>query len=370
VGLSTDEKTIAGLLKERGYATMIVGKWHCGDQPEFLPTRHGFEHYYGIPFSNDMGRQAWKKPGRYPPLPLLDDEEVIEEQPEQEGLTERYVERCVRFIRENRENPFFLYLAHMHVHRPILVARRFAETAKNGRYGAAVECIDWAAGMLFYELKKLGIDRNTLVVFTSDNGSRGDLGGSNGPLRGGKGTTWEGGQRLPFIARWPGQIPAGRTNAAVMTSMDFLPTFASLAGTSAPDDRMIDGKDIRPLLLGEEGAASPHDAFFYYRLNTVEAVRSGRWKLHVRKHDDEMLELYNLEEDIGETTNVADRHPDVVADLKARLQACREDLGDEATGVEGANCRPIGRVDEGRTLTEYDPDCPYICAEYDTPEAG
>ena len=372
VGLAPGEITVATLLKERGYATMLVGKWHCGDQPEFLPTRHGFDRYFGIPFSNDMGRHQ-NRQKQYPPLPLLHDEEVVEEQPEQEGLTERYVEHAVRFMRRNRRQPFFLYLAHLHVHRPVLVSRRFTKHAQNGRYGAAVECIDWAAGALFHELRKLELDKNTLVIFTSDNGSRGDLGGSNGPLRGGKGTTWEGGQRLPFIAWWPGRIPAGQTCREVATSMDFLPTLAGLAGARTPEDRILDGKDIRSLLLGEPGARSPHDAFFYYIRNNLEAVRCGKWKLHVRKWDRDamtMPELYDLEADLGETNDVAAQHPDIVAELQARLQACREDIGDEATGVRGANVRPIGRVDNPKPLTHYNPDCPYIWAEYDTDECG
>jgi len=201
VGLDPSERTVARILKDQGYATMLVGKWHCGDQPEFLPTRHGFDHYFGIPYSNDMGRQRTFDPGRWPPLPLMRDEQVIQAQFEQESLTERYADEAVQFLRNNAEKPFFLYLAHMHVHRPVLVSPRFAGHA-NGRYGGAVEAIDWVTGVLMYELRQLGLDENTLVVFTSDNGSRGDLGGSNAPLRGRKGQTWEGGQRVCCIARW------------------------------------------------------------------------------------------------------------------------------------------------------------------------
>ncbi len=369
VGLNGTERTVASILKDQGYVTMLVGKWHCGDQPEFLPTRHGFDHYFGIPFSNDMGRQRWGDPDRWPPMPLLNDEDVIQEQPEQESLTERYVEKAVSFVRANADTPFFLYFAHMHVHRPVLVSPRFSPS-RNGRYGAAVEAIDWSAGVLLYELKRLGLDDNTLVIFTSDNGSRGDLGGSNGPLSGGKATTWEGGQRVPCIARWPGQIPAGSTCSEIATAMDFLPTFAKLAGSEAPTDRIIDGKDIRPLLLGEEGARSQYEAFFYAIGNHVEAVRVGKWKLHVHKRREEFHALHNLETDIGETTDVSAENPEIVEDLTARLAAHRRDVGDTLTGVEGANCRPIGRVANPKPLTEYDPDCPYICAEYDTAESG
>jgi arylsulfatase A-like enzyme len=369
VGLSDKEKTIASLLKERDYATMIIGKWHCGDQPEFLPTRHGFDHYYGIPFSNDMGRQVGRKTN-YPPLPLLMDEEVIEEQPDQAGLTERYVEKAVSFLRQHQDEPFFLYLAHMYVHLPIYVQTRFANESENGRYGAAVACVDWAAGVLFGELKKLGIDENTLVIFTSDNGSRvREEGGSNAPLRGTKGTTFDGGQRLPCIMRWPGQIAAGRECPELVSSIDLLPTFAKLAGTEAPTDRIIDGKDIRSLLF-EDGAKSPREHFFYFRKSQLDAVRNDRWKLFVRRGEQDIQELYDLRADIGETTNVYDQHPEVVAELTALIEACREDLGDSGTGTEGKNRRPIGRVEDGKPLTQFDPNHPYYAAEYDLTEAG
>lgn len=368
VGLSQNEKTVASVLRENGYATMLVGKWHCGDQPEFLPTRHGFDHYYGIPYSNDMGRQVGRE--HYPPLPLMDDDEVIQEQPDQTSVTERYVERSVRFIRENKDRPFFLYLAHMYVHLPLYAPERFLRQSENGPYGAAVECIDWAASVLLDEIKVLGLDENTLIVFTSDNGSRGkDEGGSNAPLRGGKGTTWEGGQRLPCIMRWPGKIPAATECNGMALSMDFLPTFAELAGCDLPDDRIIDGKSITPLMAGEE-ATTQHDAFFYYFKDDIQAVRSGNWKLHIRRRDDEVAELYDLEADIGETENVHDMHPDVVKDLLSKIQACREDIGDGATGVEGANCRPVGRVENADTLTHYNPDHPYIISMYDIEDAG
>ena len=257
VGLNPDEITIAEILKGQGYATKIVGKWHCGDQPEFLPTRHGFDSYYGLPYSNDMGIQASNLFRPMPPLPLLRDEEVIEEQPDQASLTERYVEESVRFIREHRDRPFFLYFAHMHVHLPHYVAWRFLKTAINGPYGAAVECIDWSVGVLMHELKRLGLDERTLVIFTSDNGSRGDRGGSNQPLKGGKFNTWEGGLRVPCIMRWPGTIPAGTVSSEIVTSMDFLPTLARLAGAEPPADRIIDGKDVAALMTGEAGRRQP-----------------------------------------------------------------------------------------------------------------
>jgi arylsulfatase A-like enzyme len=371
LGLNPSEITVARLLKDSGYATKIVGKWHCGDQKEFLPTRHGFDSYYGIPYSNDMGIQ--KEDDKNPPLPLLRDEEVIQAQPDQRGITERYVEESVRFIRENAktETPFFLYLAHMHVHLPHYPPERFVRESDNGVYGAAVACIDWAADVLFHELKALGLDDDTLVIFTSDNGSRvRDEGGSNGQLRGTKGTTWEGGQRVACIARWPGKVPAGKVCEELTLSMDLCPTLAAVGGSEMPSDRIIDGKDIRPLLFGEEGAASEHDAFFYYKRMSIEAVRSGKWKLHIRKDDEELQKLYDLESDVGETRNVYDQHPEVVQSLNEKIEACRKDLGDEAAGVEGENIRPAGRVDNPVTLTHLDPDHPYMIAMYDLKERG
>ncbi len=370
IGLSADEVTVAEILKGQGYATKIVGKWHCGDQPEFLPTRHGFDSYYGLPYSNDMGIQASNLFRPMPPLPLLRDEEVIEEQPDQASLTSRYVEESVRFIREQRAGPFFLYFAHMHVHLPHYVAWRFLKTAINGPYGAAVECIDWSVGVLMHELKRLGLDERTLLIFTSDNGSRGDRGGSNLPLKGGKFNTWEGGLRVPCIMRWPGTIPAGTVSSEIVTSMDFLPTLARLAGAEPPADRIIDGKDVAALMTGQPGAVSPHDAFFYYLGDRLQAVRSGPWKLHVWRDGAALRELYNLEADLGETRNVAADHPEIVRELEAKAAAMREDIGDAALGIAGRNCRPVGRVDNPKPLTEFDPAHPYMMAMYDLPDRG
>ncbi|HRW09761.1 MAG TPA: sulfatase [Caldilineaceae bacterium] len=375
LGLNPNEVTVAKLLKTQGYATKIVGKWHCGDQPEFLPTRHGFDSYYGIPYSNDMGIQYDKD--TYPPLPLLRDEEVIQAQPDQAALTERYVEECIRFIRANQEQPFFLYFAHMYVHLPIYPPERFLQQSQNGRYGAAVEAIDWSVGVLLYELKRLGLDENTLVIFTSDNGSRArDEGGSNEPLRGYKGTTWEGGQRVPCMMRWPAQIPAGSVCREIITAMDLCPTLAALGGAEMPTDRIIDGKDITPLMHAASGADSRQDTFFYYIMHNLMAVRVGKWKLHVgrmtfpNKGITSVAELYNLETDIGETTNLYDKHPKIVADLEAQLAACRLDMGDAMTGVVGENVRPVGRVENPDTLTHYDPEHPYIIAMYDLQDRG
>ncbi|GHC08287.1 sulfatase family protein [Cerasicoccus arenae] len=368
VGLNPDETTIAKLLQQEGYASKLVGKWHCGDQPEFLPTSHGFDSYFGIPYSNDMGRQ--KEDDVNPPLPLLRDKSVIQEQPDQAGITERYVEDCVQFMREKKDQPFFLYLAHMYVHVPIYAPASFMKKSLNGRYGAGVEMVDWATEVLLDELKQLGIDDNTLVIFTSDNGSRArGEGGSNGPLRGHKAQTWEGGQRVPCIMRWPKGIPAGLTSDALCSAMDFYPTLATLGDAKLPTDRIIDGKDIAPLMT-QTGAESPHEAFFYYFKNDLEAVRDNEWKLHVFREGEAVDELYNLREDIGESKNVFAKHPEVVARLMKLVDACRADIGDSAVGITGQNNRPIGRIENADTLTHYDPTHPYIIALYDLQDRG
>ena len=381
IGLNPDETTIAGALKDVGYSTKIIGKWHCGDQPEFLPTNHGFDSYYGLPYSNDMGRQVddpkindhdrMEKLRSRPPLPLIRDEDVIQEQPDLRALTERYTEEAVSFIRGNADNPFFLYFAHMYVHLPLYAPENLVNASENGDYGACVAGVDWVAEVLFDELKRQGLDENTLVIFTSDNGSRLDnQGGSNGALRGKKGTTWEGGQRVPCIMRWPGHIPAGEVRNELISSIDFFSTIAGLAGAEVPQDRTTDGNDMTPLMFATEPTTSPRSEFFYYYKNTIEAVRDGKWKLHVRRLDEEVNELYDLDSDIGETTNVFADHPDVVSRLTALVEACRVDLGDEANGFVGNDVRPAGRVDNPDTLTHYDPEHPYIYAEYDKAERG
>ncbi len=366
IGLNTSETTIAGMLKEQGYATRIVGKWHCGDQPEFLPTRHGFDGYYGIPYSNDMGRQP-DMPD-YPPLPLMRDEEVMEAQPDQAAITARYVEDARRFMREKRDTPFFLYFAHMHVHLPHYVQERFLRESENGPYGGAVAAIDWAMGVLMHELEQLGLREDTIVLFTSDNGSRADFGPSNGNLRGTKGQTWEGGQRVPLIAWSPGTIPAGVVQSGLTSSIDLLPTIAALTGAEAPSRDVIDGVDLSDLLTGRT-SDSARSEFFYYHYDSIEAVRVGDWKLHLRKRDQEMRELYHLGKDPGETNDVYRDEPETVAALTKRVEEMRKDLGDAATGDPG-RVRPAGRVAQGRTLTEFDPNHPYYMAEYDLIDRG
>jgi arylsulfatase A-like enzyme len=290
----------------------------------------------------------------------MHNEEVVQEQPDQASVTERYVENAVHFMRENKDQPFFLYFAHMYVHRPCYAPERFVMKSQNGRYGACVECVDWSTGALMQELDKLGLTDNTIVMFTSDNGAEGRQERSCRPLRGHKGTTWEGGQRLPFIVRWPAKIPAGTECSEMITSMDLLPTLASITGGQVPTDRKIDGKDVTPLFLGEEDAKTPHEAFFYYLVDKLEAVRSGKWKLHLERR-----ELYDLEADISESNNVIDDHPDVVERLETLAQACREDIGDSLKEMEGANCRPSGKAENPETITKTDLNHPYVIAMYD-----
>ncbi len=380
IGLPPSEISLARVLSDAGYATQAVGKWHCGDQPDFLPTNHGFDHYFGLPYSNDMGRQA-NRPEfmpELPPLPLIVDGEVVEQQPDQASLTDRYVAHAIEFIRRSSGRPFFLYLAHMYVHLPIYVPERFAAASTNGPYGAAVESIDWATSVLMDELTAQGIADNTIVIFTSDNGSLGDnpppwgssepLGGSNDPLRGTKGTTWEGGQRVPGIVRWPDRVPAGRVSDEIITAMDLYPTLANVCGAAVPTDRVIDGRDVQELWCG--GVASPHDAFYYYWMNDLEAVRSGQWKLHFSKRGAETRALYDLSTDPSERNDVLADYPDEALKLDALAEVARSTLGDARLGVTGAEVRPVGRVSDPQPLTEYDPDHPYYMAEYDLSDRG
>ncbi|QXC59383.1 sulfatase [Aquihabitans sp. G128] len=380
LGLPPSEISLGALLGSAGYRTQMIGKWHCGDQPAFLPTNHGFDHYLGLPYSNDMGRQAPMAEGpfapppgaepRYlPPLPLLLDHDVIEQQPDQASLTERYVTEAVRFLRDCGDDPFFLYLAHLYVHVPIYVQERFARQSANGPYGAAVASIDWATAVLVHELRSLGLEDDTIVIFTSDNGSRGIDGGSNQPLRGAKTTTWEGGMRVPCIVRWPGHVAPGRTTDEVATAMDLYPTLAAACGATLPDDRTIDGCDITALLEDPE-ATSPHEAFLYYWMDDLEAVRVGRWKLHLAKHGSVRRELYDLEEDPGEAHDVLAAHPDVEAAIEVHVEAARRSLGDARTGRAGEDRRPVGRVPDPVPLTTYDPEHPYYLAEYDLTDRG
>jgi arylsulfatase A-like enzyme len=327
-GLNPGEKTIASVLKDAGYATGCFGKWHLGDQRVFLPTNHGFDTYFGIPFSNDM----WKKLG--PPIPVLSNTTVVdrvEDMDDQAQLCKRFTDAATAFIRKNRDRPFFVYLPHAFIHYPCRARKKFMDQADGNALKAVIEEVDWSVGQVLNTIRELGLARDTVVFFTSDNG--GTRGSSNEPLRGGKGSPYEGGMREPAIAWWPETIPAGSVCDELCTAMDLLPTFAALGGGVVPRDRVIDGKDISDLLLARKNAATPHKAFFYYVRDTLKAVRAGKWKLFTSG------ELYDLENDIGEQENIAVKYPDIVKRLNTYLDECRADLDNPK------NCRPVGKVD-------------------------
>jgi len=358
VGLDPREITIAELLKRQGYVTEIIGKWHLGDQPEFMPTRQGFDYFFGLPYSNDMGPTEdgvksslgdpipkTKGEGQ-PPLPWLRNETVVKRvlADDQTTLVARYTEEAVRFIKTNKKKTFFLYLAHSAVHFPIYPGKAFQGKSRNGIYGDWVEEVDWSVGQVLNTVRELKLDRRTLVIFTSDNG--GTPRAVNTPLRGFKNSTWEGGMREPTIAWWPGKIPAGTSTDAITGMMDILPTLVKLAGGKVSADRKIDGGDIWPLLAGKAGAKSPHDLFYYYRGLKLEAVRSGPWKLHLEKG-----ELYNLESDIGESANVAASNPEVAKRLHNLADRMKDDLG--LDGI-GPGCRPLGKVANAQPIIDHE----------------
>jgi arylsulfatase A len=342
-GLNPDETTLPEALKTVDYATVCIGKWHLGDQSEHLPTRHGFDAYFGIPYSNDM---ASARRGD-PPLPLVRDEAVIEAPAKQSTLTKRYTKEAIAFIEKNQKKPFLLYLPHTFPHLPLFASPDFHGKSANGRYGDSVEEIDWSTGEILKCLDRLKLRENTLVIFTSDNGSNGRNGGSNRPLSGNKGTTMEGGMRVPMIARWPDKIPAGTVCSELASTMDFLPTFCALSGAKQPTAK-IDGFDISPLLFGKEGAKSPYEAFYYYRRRQLQAIRWGHWKWHLpleqRYQNWDRIKgngrpvkgrLFNLAKDLQEKTNVATGHPEVMATMKKLAAAAMADLGNEAKGGTG-----------------------------------
>lgn len=371
-GLSPDEQTIASLLKEKGYATSAVGKWHLGDHPEFLPLNHGFDEYYGLPYSNDMW--PWHPTAKYPPLPLLEGNDIINPNvtsDDQALLTTQYTERAVKFIDSNAGEPFFLYLAHTMPHVPLYVSEKFAGKSDIGLYGDVMMELDWSVGEVLKALERNGLDKNTLVIFTSDNGpwiNYGDHAGSTGGLREGKGCTFEGGQRVPCIMRWPEKIPAGVINNNLIASIDILPTIAGFSDAPMPE-KQIDGVDVSQMLLGDF-TATPREYFlYYYRRNNLEAVRNERFKLvfphegrtytkyppgnggrpgDVAEYEPVSMALYDLRRDPGERYDVADLYPEVVAELMAVADMAREDMGDDLTGAPGRNRRPLGRVDEPR----------------------
>lgn len=329
-GLPQREITIAELLRQQGYATAAVGKWHLGRLPKNLPTRNGFDQYFGLPYSNDMSRKTNPSHPVYrlklvPPLPLVRDGKIIEREPDQDLLTKRYTEEAVRFIREAAEagRPFFLYMAHTFPHPPLHASEEFRGSSPRGLYGDVVEEIDWSTGQIMETLRALGVEDNTLVIFTSDNGpwlKKGEAGGSPGPFREGKGSTYEGGVRVPLLASWPGKIPAGVTTDAFATLMDIFPTVGSLVGAELPQDLALDGSDISGVLLEKDPGREP--LFFYWFRRKIRAVRSGPWKLHIIVNEPStgsreatklvLPALYHLGDDPGETVDVASKHPDIV----------------------------------------------------------
>ncbi|MCC6493582.1 MAG: sulfatase [Pirellulales bacterium] len=378
-GISKDELTLAELCKQQGYATAIFGKWHLGDYKRFLPLQHGFDEYYGLPYSNDMWPRGHRgeelPPGasrkkQYPPLRMFDGNKVVDEEvtaEDQTQLTKSYTRRAVDFIDRHHDEPFLLYVPHSMMHVPLFVSQEFEGKSGAGLYGDAVTEIDWSVGEILAAIKRHGIDEQTLVIFTSDNGpwlNFGDHAGSAGPLREGKGTMFEGGYRVPCIMRFPGQIPAGTQCDELCVTIDLLPTVARLIGAELPSQRPIDGLDIWPLMAGQAEAQSPHDVFYCYYDGALHAVRDRQWKLHV-PHPYRTLggrpaghggypadyeqartdtELYDLKSDPGETNNVAAEHPEIVARLTSAAEAARADLGDALTGRKGAGVREPGRM--------------------------
>jgi arylsulfatase A-like enzyme len=370
IGISDREKTIADVLRARGYATAIYGKWHLGHHAPFLPTRHGFDDYFGLPYSNDMWPRHPDAKARFPALPLIEGTKTIETNPDQTKLTTWYTERAVAFIEKSKDRPFFLYLPHTMPHVPLHVSDRHRGKSKRGLYGDVILEVDWSVGQVLAALKKHDLEAKTLVMFASDNGPwlpYGEHAGSAGPLREGKGSTWEGGVREPFIARWPGRIPAGTVCREPVMTIDVLPTLAGLAGAKLPEHK-IDGKDVWPLLSGQKGARSPHEAYYFYWGRELQAVRAGKWKLHLphayrslagqpggkggkpvaTKELKTPLALYDLEKDPGEKDNLAAAHPDVVKRLQRLAAEMRKDLGDSRTKMKGSGVRPPGRVEPPR----------------------
>lgn len=373
-GLNPGEITLAELCKQRGYATACFGKWHLGHHTEFLPLQHGFDEYFGIPYSNDM----WPyHPGvrhlpmaerlkKWPHLPLIEGNQIINPRvtgKDQEKITTQLTERSVRFIEKNKDKPFFLYVPHPMVHVPLYVSDKFKGKSKAGLFGDVMMEVDWSVGQILETLRKHELDKNTLVIFTSDNGpwlSYGDHAGSAEPLREGKGTMFDGGCRESALMWWPGTIPAGSECTTPSMTIDLLPTVAELIGARLPK-HPIDGKSIVNLLKGTSDT-SPHEAYYFYYGRQLQAIRMGKWKLHFPHGYRTMagrpggtdgiptrysqakigLALFDMEKDIGETTDVKAKHPDIVKQLQALGEKMRDELGDN--GREGTGVRPPGQL--------------------------
>ncbi|ELP30586.1 sulfatase family protein [Rhodopirellula baltica] len=362
-GLNSDEITLPELLKNQGYATAIIGKWHLGNEDMFQPLNHGFDYWYGTPSSNSqfyyptikkyaadcVFREGFTREGilkrETAACPLIEDNIVIEVPADQTQFTQRYTRETIRFITQNKDKSFFVYLGHNMPHIPLHASEKFVGSSKRGIYGDTIQELDWSTGEILRALKELGLDQNTLVIFTSDNGPNTGKGGSAGVLKGGKGSTLEGGVRVPFVARWPGTIPAGTEFDEAITGMDLLPTLTKLAGGEVPDDRVIDGKDIGSLLAGKPDAKSPHEAIYYLRGRGVDGIRVGDWKYRmatdkapkVKKSKKQpaaesqskkvsVETLYNLSDDIGEQKNLIAKHPDIAARMKKQMEAFHKEL--------------------------------------------
>lgn len=368
-GINAEEETIAELLKKKGYATAAFGKWHLGHHKQFLPLQHGFDEYYGIPYSNDM----WSLNPRVkmPPLPVFEGNQIAKyavQHEDQEEFTTAFTKRSVEFISKNKNKPFFLYLAHPMPHVPLHVSSKFKGKSEQGMYGDVMMEIDWSVGEILNALKKHQIDKNTLVIFTSDNGpwlNYGNHGGSTGGLREGKGTSFEGGQRVPCIMRWPQQIQAGTICNELASTIDFLPTLAHISQAALPEKK-IDGVNIFPLLKGDKNARPRQHFLYYYRKNNLEAVRNHRFKLvlphsgrsyegFIPGNDGEPgpvadkhfpLALYDLRSDPGERYDVREKYPEVVEELMKLVSEARNDLGDDLTNTPGSNRRPMGIIEQ------------------------
>ncbi len=335
-GLPASEITMAEALKEQGYATAIIGKWHLGHLEEHLPTSHGFDYYYGIPYSNDMlpNPNSSGRAREYPPLPLIRNTEVLETNPDQRLLTRNITEEAMRFMRENRERPFFLYIPHPMPHIPIYASDAFEGTSARGLYGDVIEELDWSTGQVLEEVRRLGLDDNTLVVFTSDNGpwlTVGLAGGSAGLLHDGKGTTWEGGMRVPMVAWGAGVAAVGETTDALATTMDLYTTVLSMTGAPVPQDRIVDGVDLGPVF--HDADANVREIVFFYRGTRLFAVRKGPWKMHYFTRSayvgDTLVvrnppALYHVDRDPSERFNVAKDHPETILDIQAVVDAHTE----------------------------------------------
>lgn len=360
-GLNPSEVTMAEVLKSAGYATMCIGKWHLGDQPEFLPTRQGFDDFFGIPYSDDMTKD--KKPEVWPELPLMRGEKVIEAPVDRDYLVKRCTEEAIRFIEAHQKMPFFLYLPHTmpgSTAHPFS-SEKFRKKSANGDYGDSVEELDWSTGEIMAALKRLKLEDNTLIVWTSDNGAvrRNPPQGSNAPYRGFGYDTSEGAMRMPCVMRWPGKIPAGAVNDALCSTMDMLPTFAAIAEAKLPAQK-IDGHDITSLLMDARNTKSPwdDDGFFFYHMDQLQAVRAGDWKLYLplkvkhihlkRTGAPTKAELYDVRHDVREEHEVSAAHPDVVARLSALVEKARADIGD--VGRAGSGQRAAGMVKVARPL--------------------